>query len=117
MANDQIGAIERDIRLAKDAIELGNTVNRLKSNKDFKEVVMKGFFEQEAVRLVHLKGEPHMQEPDSQRSIISQMDAIASFSQYLNAIFGKARMAAASLANSEEVLAELLDEDSHEGAQ
>lgn len=117
MANDQIGAIERDIRKAKDAIELGNTVNRLKLNRDFKEVVLKGFFEQEAVRLVHLKGEPHMQEPDSQRSIIGQMDAIASFSQYLNAIFGKAKMAAASLADSEEVLAELLDEDTQQGAE
>lgn len=111
MANNQIGEIERDIRNAKDVIDFGAAALRLKANKDFKDVVLTGFFEKEAVRLVHLKGEPSMQTPDSQKSILTQIDAIASFSQYLNTVLAKARNAEAALAASEEVLSELLLED------
>ena len=73
MANDQIASIEQDITKAKGVIDFSNALVRLKGNRDFKEVVLTGYFETEAIRLVHLKAEPHMQAPDSQLSIVSQI--------------------------------------------
>lgn len=110
MATDQIGEIERDIRNAKVVMDFGAAAQRLKTNKDFKDVVLSGYFEKEAIRLVHLKGDPSQQSPDAQKSILSQIDAIASFSGYLTAVLHSAKMAATSLASSEEELADLLNE-------
>jgi hypothetical protein len=114
MAAEQIAAIERDIAKAKVAIDFGLVLERLKTNKDFKEVVLKGYFEQEAVRLVHLKAEPFMQSPDSQRSIVTQMDAIGSFSGYLNAGLSKAAMAKRTLEDAEVAMTDIYDEESTE---
>lgn len=111
MAKDQIEAIERDIAKARTSVEFGNTLQRLRLNKDFKEVVLNGYFEQEAVRLVHLKAEPHMQGPDSQASIVKQIDAIGAFSGYMNAAMAKALKAAGSIEDGNAALVEIAEEE------
>ena len=115
MSNTQIEAIERNIRNSKGAIELGNAVERLRTNKDFRKVVMEGYFEKEAIRLVHLKSDPAMQGTESQQSITTQMDAIGNMSQYMNTVLQKAALAGKSLESDEETLVELSEEGlSHE---
>lgn len=113
MAQEQIAAIEQDIVKSKVVIDFANTLTRLKSSRDFKEVVMKGYFETEAIRLVHLKAEPHMQSPESQASIVSQIDAIGSFSGYLNTVLVKAAMAGRTLEDNEQALAEIHSESAN----
>lgn len=113
MAQEQIAAIEQDIAKSRAVIDFAATLTRLKANKDFKELVLKGYFETEAVRLVHLKAEPHMQAPESQLSIVSQIDAIGSFSGYLNSVLAKAAMAARTLDDNEQALAEIHIEDAN----
>ena len=110
MDNDQVEAIEKQLQAARVVVEFGNALARLKSNRDFKEVVLKGYFETEAIRLVHLKASPHMQSAESQASIVSQMDAIGSFSAYLNAGLAKASMASRAMEDSEAALADINNE-------
>ena len=86
-------AIEKSIEQAKETAELGRALERLRSNRDFKQIVISGYFDAEAVRLVHLKADPGMQKAESQASILKQMDAIGSFSSYLSTILHQASLA------------------------
>ena len=80
MSTETLEAIDRSIKQSQAIVELGSAVDRLRSNKDFKKIVIEGYFEKEAIRLVHLKADPSMQSAASQQSINQQMDAIGAFS-------------------------------------
>jgi hypothetical protein len=114
MANHEIEAIEKSIKQAKANVELGSAIERLKSNRDFRKMVLEGYFEQEAVRLVHLKADPSMQSPTHQAAILRDIDAIGAFKTYLDTVLFKSDMAAASLADSEAALADALAEEGGE---
>lgn len=111
MQNSEISSLQSSIERATAHIESGKAVERLRNNKDFKKIVIDGYFNQEAVRLVHLKGEPSMQKDDSQVSIVKQMDAIAAFSQYLTIVILQANQAEKQRVGDEETMAELLSEE------
>ena len=115
MSNETVEAIERSIKQARVAVEEGNALERLRNNKDFKKVIIEGYFREEAIRLVHLKADPSMQSVDSQKSIVAQMDAIGSFNQYLNHTLQRGVMASKQIESDEatrdEILAEELNND------
>lgn len=111
MSNETIQAIERNIKLATATNEFGNALIRLRGNKDFKTVILTGYFEQEAVRLVHLKADPNMQSVESQRSIVSQMDAIGALNQYFNTVTHKAMLAVKTVTADQQTLEELAAEE------
>ena len=112
MDNTQvIQDIELNIKQAKVLVDTGNALERLRNNHDFKEIINKGYFEQEAIRLVHLKGDPSMQTAEYQDSIIKQMDAIGALNQYFNTVFHRASLAEKAIASDEEARDELLAED------
>jgi hypothetical protein len=111
MSNNTIQEIERNIKQAKSLVESGDALERLKSNKDFKKIVLEGFFEKEAIRLVHLKADQNMQHVDIQKSIVSQMDAIGVLHQYFNTILIQANQASKAIAADEETRDELLAEE------
>lgn len=107
--------IELNIKQAKELVDTGRALDRLRNNKDFIEVVKKGFFEQEAVRLVHLKSDPSMQSADSQLSINKQMDAIGALNQYFQVVYHRAELAEKAISADEEARDELLQEDMNNG--
>jgi hypothetical protein len=111
MSNDTVQEIERNIKQAKSLVEYGDALERLKSNKDFKKIILEGFFEKEAIRLVHLKADRNMQNVDVQKSIITQMDAVGTLHQYFNTILVQANQASKSIAADEEARDELLAEE------
>lgn len=108
---EQIKSIELNIKQAQVLVENGNALERLRSNKDFKRVIMEGYFEKEAVRLVHLKSDVSMQSVASQESIVRQMDAIGSLNQYFQTVFHSASLASKAIAADEETRSELLMEE------
>jgi hypothetical protein len=114
MSQEQIQAIEANIREAKKFVEQGEALERLRTNRDFKKVITEGYFEREAIRLVHLKADPNMQSPDSQKAIVAQIDAIGSLSQYFTAVFQQANMARKAITSSEEMIEEIRDEEAEE---
>lgn len=109
MSSEILEAIDRSIKQSQATIELGNALNRLRSNKDFKKIIVEGYFEKEAIRLVHLKADPSMQSAASQHSITQQMDAIGSFSQYLDLMLRHADMATKQLADDESTREEMVN--------
>jgi len=111
MSNDTVVALEREIQAAKQAIEVGQALDRLKNNRDFKLVITTGYFTEEAVRLVHLKAMPNMARPESQASIIQQIDAIGTFYGYLLKVEQQAQLAGAKVAADEDTLEELAAEE------
>ena len=108
---DNIQAIERNIAKAKSAMDLGTALERLRINRDFKKIVLEGYFEQEAIRLVHLKADPNMQKPESQLAILNQIDAIGTLVQYFNTVMFRADLASKSISDDEAMRDELIEED------
>ena len=110
MLNTELHLLEQSIQQSRKLVELGDSLDRLMSNRDFKKLILTGYFEQEAIRLVHLKADPNMQTEESQKAVIAQMDAIGTFNGYLQGIGQRAAMAARSLPADEETRDELLAE-------
>ena len=82
----------------------------LSKNRDFNDVIDKGYFEEEASRLVLLKADPNLQKPEDQASIIRSIDAIGHFRQYLSTVVSMGRMMEKSLMDDMETRQELLVE-------
>lgn len=115
MSNATIQAIEDNIRQARKIAEVGEALERLRNNRDFKKVMLEGYFEQEAIRLVHLKSDQNVQSPDMQKSIIAQIDAIGAVSQYFSTVMHKASIARKAIASDEEARDEILEEELNNG--
>lgn len=107
MTSDTIQEVERDIAMAKQSIELAVALARLKDNRDFKSVVLDGYFKDEAVRLVHLKADPHFQSTEMQQSILAQINAIGALHEYFKVIEFHARQAAKAIEAGEQTIEEL----------
>ena len=99
---DTVQAIEKDIQHSKELVELGKGLERLRSNRDFKKLIIDGYFGQECIRLVLCKADQNMQASDKQASIVKQMDAIGSLHEYFQTVFIKASMAEKSVADNEQ---------------
>lgn len=112
MSNNEILAeLDRNIEASKEFVALGAALNRLYSNKDFRAVVMSGYFEKEAVRLVHLKAAPQMQTPDHQASIVRDIDSIGAFHQYLSLVQTNANNASRNIEADELTREDIVRED------
>lgn len=108
---DQIQEIEQNIKESRKTVDFGDALVRLHSNRDFKRVIVEGFFAEEAIRLVHLKSDANMQTPEKQQSILSQIDAIGSLKQYFKTAMFKADLARKSIAFDEQTREELTEGD------
>jgi hypothetical protein len=121
MSRNVIEEIELNIKEARKVVELGASLERLYSNRDFKKVILEGYFEQEAIRLVQLKADPAMQDEKSQQAIWKLMDAIGRLNQYFRMVIQQADMAKSAIesdeAEKESLLAEELEADAIGGLQ
>lgn len=114
MSAQDIHAIELNIKEAKKMVDLGKSVERLRSNRDFKKVIEEGFLKEEAIRLVHLKSSPAMQRPEYQAAIDSDIKAIGSFAQFMDNVVMKADHASKAIEEDELALDELRAEGAEE---
>ena len=112
--NSDIEQLEHSIQISKKSVDLGNALERLLRNRDFKAVIMEGYMKDEAIRLVHLKADPAMQTPASQHSIVSQIDAIGAVTSYLNEVRRQADQSKKVIHDAEEVLEELRNSEGAE---
>lgn len=110
MSTDTINAIERNMKKAREVLEFSAALERLRGNRDFKKVVLEGYFEQEAIRLVHLKSDQNMQSPTIQQSIVNQIDAIGQLSQFFSTAVQKASMASRQIESDQDTIEELAAE-------
>ena len=110
-STDEMKALENNIKHNTAVLELGYSLERLRINKDFQKVVLKGYFEQEAVRLVLLKADANMQPVAHQESIVKQIDAIGALSGYFNTVRHLASMAERSIESDGATLEDMLAEE------
>lgn len=94
---NDVESIEISIQTAKQHIAKMEALLALTENKHFTEVIDKGYFQEEASRLVLLRADPSMQKPEDQASILRAIDAIGSFRQYLQTTIQLGRMMEKSL--------------------
>lgn len=75
---------------ARKAVKFGELAAKLESNTAFRTVILEGYMEKEAVRLVHLFSDPTIEE-ETREKIKLDMHAIGTLMQYLrNAVqFGR----------------------------
>ena len=106
----EVEAIERNIKAAKEFVSMGTSLERLSKNVDFIKVIQKGYFEQEAIRLVHLKSDVSMQSDASQKSILAQIDAIGTLSAYFQTIAFASVQANKAIDQDEAMIEQILTE-------
>jgi len=109
-----LAEIDLNIQEAKKVVEVGDSLERLRNNRDFKKVIQEGYFRDEAVRLVHLKSDPNFQTPERQQSILLQIDAIGSLDQYFRTLIHTAELAKKAVDAGEEAREEILAEGDEE---
>lgn len=102
MSTDTIQEIELNIKEAKQVVETGKALERLRNNRDFKRLIADEYLHKEAVRLVHLKADINSQSAFSQESIIKQMDCIGSLTHFFQRIEHQAMLAGIAITNDEE---------------
>lgn len=108
---DEINAIERSVKDARKDKELGLSLERLQKNRDFLAVIKAGYFEAEAVRLVHLRGDNMYQTVERQAAILKGIDAISSLHQYFQVIRMLADQAGKAIEDGEILLEEMRNEE------
>lgn len=100
--------IELSINEAKEIINRKEMLDRLTNNKDFRALIIDGYFTKEAARLVQNK--PYAHNSEMKEDIEANIDAIGFFRMYLNGIDQMGITALRSLeadeATREEILAE-----------
>tara|TARA_R110000850_G_scaffold233967_3_gene358864 strand:+ start:7285 stop:7617 length:333 start_codon:yes stop_codon:yes gene_type:complete len=104
-----IDQIEISIKDAKDMVSARDALLKLKSNRDFKKIVLEGYFEKEAVRLVGLLAAPGM---DAHKNlIVRDLEAISSLQSYFQSVLMIGDTAANSVAEYEAELEMLRQEE------
>ena len=110
MTANVLQEIETSIQHAKKFVEMGTALERLQHHQDFKKIIKEGFFEQEAIRLVHMKANPDKQSVEEQEDIIKKIDSIGVLNLYFQSIFNNAELALKSIGADEEAREQILAE-------
>jgi len=104
---DRISQIEDSIEYAKRRIARSEKVLKLYDDPIFNEIVVKNYFEQEAIRMVSLYGSGSGSE-EQLRDLEKDMHAIGAFRRYLSQIVQEGRQAQSDLVMNQEALEEEL---------
>ena len=110
MSTAELQQLESNIKYAQKIVDLGDALDRLRNNRDFKKVIGEGYFEQEAIRLVHLMSDSNMQFPEIQQSIHKQLIAVGMFREFLETLTTRANMARRAVESDEATRDEILAE-------
>jgi len=110
MSQSQIEEIELNIEQAKTLVEQGRALERLYNNRDFQEIIGKGYLEREAVRLVHLKSDPSMQSEEMQREVVKSIDGIGCLTHFFRSLSHQAMLAEKAIEEDERTREELMEE-------
>lgn len=107
MLGTQVQEIQLTLDEAKKKVKLGEALERLERNKDFKLLIDEEFLKQEAIRQVSLLSDPAFQTPHMQASVISDMRGGATLQSFFRLVSRNASMAAQAVHDSEEQLAQI----------
>lgn len=109
LEND-INQIELSIEVAEEAIKQGKQAEALANNKDFKELILDGYFVDEAARLVHYVSHPTTSEEDRKQAL-RDIDGIGALKRHLNKLVTFGRTAKEAIEADKNTLEELRKAD------
>ena len=104
---DRINQLEASIDHAKARVEKAKAVLALFDNANFQEVVVKGYFEKEAIRMVACYGDG-TGTPEMLADLQKDMHAVGAFRRYLSMIIQDGRQAESDVRQNQETLQEEL---------
>lgn len=91
----------------QDAVVKGEHLEKLEKNKDFQKLILKNYFQDHAVRLVHLLGDPNVyMVEDRKKQCESDINAIGKLAEYFRFVKQKASEAAINLQKLDEAIAD-----------
>ena len=108
--DEQLEEISITLEVAKEKVSMARALLRLQNNEYFKQVFVKEYMRDYAVRLVKLKASPATQSPIQQQDIINQIDAIGQLDQFMHFILQQGDLAEKSIIDAEEAQEFLLTE-------
>jgi hypothetical protein len=88
-------------------IDRKNKLAELAKNPLFDELFMKGYIEEESIRLVLLKADQSAQKETDQEYINKMLDGIGSFNQYMRTIHMRGTQAEAALSDLKDMEADI----------
>lgn len=107
----QLQQIEMDIERAREMVERKRAIERLFENEDFKSVVMDGFLDDEAQRVILAKADPELQMMPGKIDELDRLGiAIGEFNMWLFFQRKLGQQAEQAIAADEETREELLAE-------
>ena len=104
---DRIEQLEASIEYAAERVKKADRVLALYENPDFKEIVIKGYFEAEAIRMVGLYGSGSGT-PEQLRDLEKDMHGVGSFRRFLVQLVQEGRQSKSDLEANKEALQEEL---------
>ena len=116
MSQAQIEQIEVSSEAARKQVALGDALERLYANQDFKLVILEEFLREEAVRLVSFKANQQAQGAEQQAAVIKQLDAIGGLRQFFAKVFHFADQADKALEDNVQAIAEIQAEEAEVAA-
>jgi hypothetical protein len=101
--------LEISLEHIKELVARGELAHKLASNREFKKLVLDGYFKDEAVRLTMLTADPSMKE--HHEDIIIALKGISLFRQYFQNVIRIGDMAATEVSEHEAEIYELRQEE------
>ncbi|WP_199097219.1 hypothetical protein [Dyella sp. ASV21] len=105
----QIQQVEVSLEEAERIAAFGEALNRLENNRDFQTVILEGYFQKEASRLVMLTGEINLK-PEQKEAVYAGIRGIAELRQFFIARRTAGQMAAKEILDFKEALDEMREE-------
>ena len=111
MNEQAVQQIEVNIETANATIARKEVFLRLVDNPDFKEIIEKGYFEDEAIRLVGALSSPTMADDVTQQELQKDMIGVGRLRQYFYAIVQQGRTAEEAVKSHEQELDYIAEEE------
>jgi CheY-like chemotaxis protein len=107
----ELADIDSRVETLKKNIELGEALQKLHENEDFKKVILDGYMEDEAERIFKVLVDPsHNLKRDIMENLMDKLMAIRSIKQYFGTILINAAMAPEEIANEEKYRKEVTEQ-------
>ncbi len=103
----KVEEIELSLEKAKELVERKRMAEKLASNREFKKLVLDGYFKDEAVRLVGLLGDPGA--APYREQIQLEMAGISMFQQFMRNVIRMGQIAESEMPEHEQLLDEVRD--------
>lgn len=109
-AQEQIQEIELSIEEAKKYVAFGDAIERLHANKDFREVILEGYFRDEASRLTLLLADQNVTEK-TREHIFHSIQAIGELHGFFTARLMQREQMKSAIIQAQETIVEIQAEE------